>query len=158
VENLGLCARLCGTNISFNDQIRKKNLNLDITTYCGITLLVGALGAGLSNLNGFKRTKFLFFVIIWTFFGILLRNLYQGVLTETVIFPKQYETNLTLESMIRKNFTLMMIPELSEDSEGYEYYDNSIKENVMDFLFYKYLLGTILSFSGNFFVVLFSKL
>jgi len=113
-------------------------------------MLVGALSAGLSNLNGFKRTKLLFFVKIWTFFGILLRNLYQGVFTETLIFPTQYETNLTLESMIRKNFTLMMIPELTEDSKCYDYNHNSIKENAMDFLFYKYLLGTFTKFFRKF--------
>lgn len=101
----------------------------------GILLVSGIFGSEISIANGMLMKKLQFFVSLWTFVGILLNTLYQGVLMETLIFPKQYETNLTLESMVRQNFTLSLIPERTLNQIVYE---NALKGNFIDSLYYKY--------------------
>ena len=101
----------------------------------GISLFVGTFGSEISIRNDMKMKKIKALVLLWTFVGILLGNLYQGVLTETLIFPKQHETNITLESMVRQNFTLILTPEMSLKTQAFE---DALKKNVIDSLFYKY--------------------
>jgi len=113
----------------------KDDFNFGTIVYRGISLLVGVLGAKIAILNGLKIKKIKFFVVFCTFIGILVGNLYQGVLTETLIFPKPYETNLTLGDMVRWNFTFILIPESMSQTQLYE---NALKENIIDFLYFKY--------------------
>jgi len=93
-----------------------------------ISLVLGALGCEISITGSLKLKKqFACYLLFWSFIGILIGNLYQARLTETLIVPVKYNANLTLEEIVNKNFTVLLIADsdkkvLSSDDKDKEFY------------------------------------
>jgi len=134
---------LAGLILAVMTMLVRPKFHSSMVAYHGISLLFGGLGAGILDMNGLKPRKIKILLLLWTAVGILVGNLYQGRLTETLIFPRQYESNLTLEGMVRRNFTLLLIPEATLQTQVFE---NAIKNNVIDSLFWDYSKGLTTKF------------
>jgi len=76
-----------------------------------ISLILGALGFEVSiRRESFKNKYLLCCLVLWSFIGIMIGNLYQAQLTESLILPLKYNQNLTLFELIDKDFKILSIP------------------------------------------------
>jgi len=73
-----------------------------------ISLVLGALGCEISIKVSLKHKKLACFLLCWSLIGILVGNLYQAQLTESLIVPIKYDTNLTLAHITYRNYTVLL--------------------------------------------------
>jgi len=78
----------------------------------------------------------MFHLLLWSFIGIMLGNLYQALLTDSLIAPKNYKTNFTLEEMVEQNFTILLVIEIPFNVTAYQQF---LADKMIDYRTYKYL-------------------
>jgi len=75
----------------------------------GFSIVLGAFGYDISNLTAAKNKLFLCLLLLWSLIGILVGNLYQARLTEYLIVPEKYSPHESLEELVNRNFTILLM-------------------------------------------------
>ena len=83
--------------------------NMDSNAKNCISLVLGALGCAILIADVIRHGKLAVFLLVWSWIGILVGNLYQAQWTESLILPLQYNTTLTLVDIVARNFTVLLI-------------------------------------------------
>jgi len=86
-----------------------------MTDSSSISLVLGSLGCEIIIRNIVKGKRLVYFIILWSLIGILIGNLYQARLTESLILPRKYIQNQTLVELIDQNFTILMTTDIGAD-------------------------------------------
>jgi len=77
-----------------------------------ISLILGLLGCEVTiKREFFRQTILVGLIVVWSLTGIMIGNLYQARLTESLIAPSKYELNLTLKELMDKKFKILLIPD-----------------------------------------------
>ena len=83
--------------------------NFTSIVYSGILLVLGTFGYDISGLSDVKKSRFFCFFILWSFVGILIGNLYQARLTESLVMPQEFSPFDTVQQLVDQNFTILII-------------------------------------------------
>ena len=85
--------------------------NCKSLVFTGISLVLGTFGYDISQLSLWKKSRFLCFFFLWSFIGILIGNLYQARLTESLVVPQDFSPFDTVHQLVEHNFTILSISE-----------------------------------------------
>ena len=74
----------------------------------GISLVLGTFGYDILPMSS-KNSRLVGFFFLWSFIGILIGNLYQARLTESLVAPQKFSPIETLQELLDNNFTILLI-------------------------------------------------
>jgi len=95
--------------------------NLSWISKMSISLILGSVGCEVVIRRKFVKTKTLIWLLVlWSFIGIMIGNLYQARLTQSLISPLKYNQNLSLVELIDGNFKILLIPRTIMDLSAFE--------------------------------------